>query len=554
MLILSIMIITTAVIINLLLLIFVIIVERKSKIKVLRKSLSTFSPLPLEKKIFSYKNIRHLETNDLTRVERRFKVLTSNHFIPLEESIDILEKLLASVRIKNIFKFHSLFKHTIKDVKKYEKEYLELRFELFDMVFNVEVEKVILKNLKSKISNAKETIYNSPFKKVKESKVLTKRLGHAFSAVDSLEKSVEVSKSHLGSRFIESAIKIDRYIHNLLIDIMFLSEVIEQLTENLNPLFQNVMEKYNHNKKNLLSIKDNVDILLEEIKKFNSLVKKSIVNFEKGNLETYSNILKKKIIKLHLIVNKNIDFIEFNQKYNNASLEIFNFVNKNHSLIINEIKRHNILDEPQKLRDIDDAIINLKSINSKFEKEKVSNYSNNTPRYLAYLLMYVIEKYMIYRNVTINNVGDITKINNSTNDINDKVSNMNTMLLQIEFDANSLQDTYKKQFEKQKNKLQDKVINLKNNYKNNTKQVNDGVFDVVEELKKDIENLSEEAIGLSLKTFFVKETLLFLNRYRGENLSLDKLLSEIEQTFLDGEISMAIRKSKELIEMYGIKE
>ncbi|NQX83405.1 MAG: hypothetical protein HRS50_01660, partial [Mycoplasmataceae bacterium] len=126
-------------------------------------------------------------------------------------------------------------------------------------------------------------------------------------------------------------------------------------------------------------------------------------------------------------------------------------------------------------------------------------------------------------------------------------------LLRIEYNISSLYGISKNNFEKSKDELQVEVSKLRNNFENNTKKVDEKSYENAYNIRKKVNYLVEKTKGSAFEFFFLKETIMFLNRYKGSNEKYDQMLDSISESFNEEKYTESLRKAKEAIEIYGIK-
>ena len=194
------------------------------------------------------------------------------------------------------------------------------------------------------------------------------------------------------------------------------------------------------------------------------------------------------------------------------------------------------------------------SVITKYEREKMNKYVRYTPQGIANLFLNIIHAYEEYVNVVEKNVKDISEINDKTNDMNSEIAIMNTGLLQVEYNLKKISGNLKDIYEKEKDNLQEKVSKLRVHFKNNTNIIEKEAFEEVYNLKEEIDDLISKTKGIAFEIFFLKEGILFINKYRGLDDKFDMMAISVETSFQEEKINDALRKMKELVEIYGIKE
>ena len=230
------------------------------------------------------------------------------------------------------------------------------------------------------------------------------------------------------------------------------------------------------------------------------------------------------------------------------------FVRENHGLFLSEIKRHKTKNEFERLMLIDNSLKFLEDSITKYEMEKMNHLVIILSESMSNLLLNIVNSYEEYIKVAKNNVKDISNINSDTNELNSEIAFMNTALLQVEHNVDGVHGTKLVSYEKEKEALQEEALNLSRSFKDNTENIDKEIFTKARKLKRDINLLVEETKGTAFEIFFIKEVIMILNKYRGEDDAFDLMIVSLEESYQNEKFNASIFKAKEIIEMYGIKE
>ncbi len=532
--------------------IFTITWERNNKIKKLRENLSYFPPDKLLDRLQTYKFESKI-SEKLGDLEQRVLELSTKDHIRIMKMLDNMKILASPIKVFLFFKFRKYYLRAFELISDYEYKYLDVRFELFDLTSDIEIEKAILNKIKDQMTHVIESIVNSPIDRIRTSKKLEGKYNRLRSAVSKLEKLIDEQERHLSKEFIESEEKISSTIKSIASDVDFMNEHIKHLDEDLNVPLTNIVETYTKHKAVLTELKPQVNTYISSINKLKAAINEDIDNLKIKDANANMENLDKAINELHLLINANVDYAEFNYSNDSIPSKLLNFVKSNHGMIISEIKRHRLQNEQTRLLYVDGALGELEDSINKFEMEKLNQLNKHAPHGIHRLLMNTIVSYQNYIKVVIDNVRDISQVNESTNEVNNIIAKMNTSLLQVEYNINSLDGLYREQFEKDKEKLQAKVKILRDSFRENTKIVDNKSYEIINKITKQVEELVERSKGAAFEVSFLKETIMYINRFKGSNNKLDLMIESVSESFNDEKYSEALRKAKEIIEIYGIK-
>jgi len=540
-------------VLNLTLLIFIALYKRRRKIKDIRKNISYFSPKDLIRRMEGYTN--HTKNDkEILKINMDIKDLELREFKVIQNDINQLKKYTMPSKIFLFSKFSLEFKKIVKRIKEYEKSYLSIRFKLFDMTSDYEIENAILLNLKERLSDTEDKLSNSKIKRISDSAKIISKLSRVKNRLQKVDNIKNEQVKHLSPLFVKELQKIDEILETILFDMSFIEKNLNYLKNEINGKIKTIVDVYKKNKENLKDIDEKVKILVKEIKTL-----KNKINFEIDELkyklvkENIDNI-NEKISELNVLIRSNIDFKIFMEKNKTIPDKLLKFIHTNNGLFVSEIKRHKTENEFERLTSIDNSLKIFEDSITKFEREKMNQFNIMVAEGMSNLLLNIINSYEEYISVVNKNVGDISNINSKTNDLNDEIALMNTGLLQIEQNISGINGNIFDIFETEKNILQEKVFVLRRSFKDNTENIKKETFSAAKKIKDKIDNLSSETKGIEFEFFFLREIIMILNKYRGENDAFDLMVVSLEESYKKEEINNALRKSKEIVEMYGIKE
>lgn len=538
---------------NLILLSMIIVYRRKNKLKNAKKNLAKFSPVDLQRKLESYSQ-NTKDNDEIADITKRINELHLREFKNIEKEINHLNKYTLPTKLFKFVKFSSGFKELIKNITEYEKEYLTIRFRLFDLTFDIEIENLIISKLKDKASSANQYVINSNNKRVNNSRKLHLKTNKLREELQKLDETKNDQTRHLSQPFIKEMKSVERIAESIQYNARFIENNISYLENEIKKSIKEIVETYKNNEDDLQEIKNDVSQFVKKIKKLREEIDEGIDGLKHKFVNEQSIALNKSIKELKTLIESNLDFSKFLNKNENVHDTLLKFIHKNHSLFVSEIKRHKTDDEFERLMLIENALRSLEDVITKFEREKMNQFTIRLPESMSNILLNIINSYDEYIKVVKKNVSDISNINSKTNEINNEIALMNTGLLQIEQNLNGIHGTLKDLYEKEKNNLQNNVSILRKDFRNNTEKIDESIFKEAREIKKKIDLLVEKTKGSSFEFFFLKEVLMILNKYRGDSDEFDLMVVSLEESYKNEKINASIRKAKEIIEMYGIKE
>lgn len=526
--------------------------ERSNKLKRIKRNLSNYSPKQLEIRIDKYEQVielAELDNNLRERIQETTKIMYSK----IEKDLKIMESYVAPIKSFNFFTFKRELNKLISKIEEYETSYLECRFRLFDHTSDIEIEKAIVYSLKKRLGKVRDNTINNPLIVIRENKRLNSKLSKISNEVKKIENFVETKEKHLNEDFINLVKKIDKEIIQMASSLDFMNSNLNHIDIDLKGPMQEIVRVYNDNKLILGSLKPEITELTKEINSFKKIVRDNIPELKVKIVNENIAKLNDSFFKLNLLIRSNIDYSKFNDKYNNEYTKLLYFVNENNGLYVSEIKRYKLDDERERLIEISKAREEFKKIVDKFERLKLMKVKSYTPTAISNIILEIIYKYQGYVNAVERNINDINIVNDATNKINIEIGSMNSLLLQVEYNISSLTGMFREKYENEKDHLQDYVEKLWERFKTNTDEIEEATFEKLKNFKQRILNLVSETNGKSFELFFTKETILFLNKYRGVNIKIDDILDKINDFFLEEKYSESLRLSKEMIEIYGIK-
>ncbi len=539
-------------IVNFTLFILVISFERKRRIDKLLKNLSLFSPNNLANKLESYSSTVK-KNREIAEIEEKIRQLKLVEFKRIQNMLKDLGKFTLPVNFYKFYGFTITYKRTVKKMKNYEKEYLDYRFDLFDLTLDVEIEKTVLDQLRKRTNKVKEAVYNSPLGKIRDSKKINNKILRLLSNLKKLEFMIDEQIKHLSIEFIEIVKKISNDIETIMNDVNFMNLQIKHIEDELQVPLKKIVNSYNENQKLLIELSGDVNKSVAEIKKLKKEIREDIIELKHKKVNENIIKLDDNIARLNWLIHSNIEYAFFNKEYENIPDNLLKFVRENNGLFISEIKRHHIEDEKNRLLLVGSALQNFEISYTKYEREKLNQFSKYSPQGIASLLLDIFREYKEYIRIVKENVVDISLVNESTNEINNDIATMNTSLLQIEYNLSKLHGTLRENYSKQKEYIQEKVLKLKSTFKNNTKKIDKETFKETFKLNEEINELVDLTKASAFEIFFIKETIMFLNKHKGNDSKYDLLLDSINKSYNEEKFSDALRKSKEIIEIYNVK-
>ena len=343
---------------NILIASLVVLFERKRRVDGLNKNLSLFAPKNLQRKMKSYSN-RVEENEEILELNEKIKEISLGTYNKIIINLDKMKKLTQPINVLKFFNFSNLYKESLLKIKIFEKEYLDLRFTLFDLTSDIEIENAIIRKLKNRTSIVRQALNNSPITKIRESEKLNKQVKRLMNSLERLDSVTMSQIKHLGADFVDLVMKIDKYIENISSSIEFLNTQLKHLDEELRIPLNKIVGSYQENHDILEEIDSEVR---EKVKVINSLRKNIYLNIDNLKQKEVNRdvlLLDEKISELNLLINSNIDFSKFLDKYDEEKNTFMNFINEYNGLFISEIKRHKLEDEKERIIRVDDVYKNF---------------------------------------------------------------------------------------------------------------------------------------------------------------------------------------------------
>ncbi len=526
--------------------------ERNKKIKKLSKKLNYFSVDKLNLRIESYQKEMNgkLEFESLVTA---FDDINKRDYILIKKELTKLSSKCKPLDVISYPKFGLQLKTLLKKVQEFQEEYSRISFELTDLTSDIEVEKAVIKKLQSNMYKVVESITNSPIKRINESENLRERVVALRKEMKKIQEMVELEGKHLTSAFLTQEELIVKLIEDLRSCVTFMNDNIKHVDTHLDFLVKNVISVYNEHKAILEELEDETHTNVKKYAQGKKYINDRIDNLDFVTVDKGIKELNALVDDLNVLINSNIDYAKFNKKNDFVPPKLLEYVSRNHSIFTSEIRRHMLEDEETRLLYVNRAQDELVDTVANYEREIKNISARRTPASIHGLLVDVIHAYERYVEVLIDNVKDISSVNSSTNDINIKIAKMNVSLLQVEYNISSLKGVRRTTFEKEKEALQSDVRTLRNHFQDNTEKISDDVNKAVEKVGNKVEELVSKARGASFEHAFIKETILYINRYKGNDDRMDDLIESMKESFENERFTETLRKAKEIIEIYGIK-
>ncbi len=526
--------------------------HRNKRIQRLRNNLRHFSVEKLQNRIDIYENILS-HKNDFIQiqdtVEKKLKI-EDRKFNKIFKEVSVYATPMKILSFKT---FNDTMRELIKKITIYQEDFLDLRFTLFDLTSDIEIEKAVIKKLKDQLTQITEFISNSPEERISNSKKLTNKINKIRSEMTKLEKTIDEEGIHLSKAFVESEEKIGSMISDLGKDVDFMDHNIKHLKLDLGFAIKVITDAIKENSAKLMELKEEINDFVTKIKDLKNEINEDIDNLKIKDANLKIETLNSLVQDFHLAIFSNIDYAKYNYEHDSYVPYLLGTIANNHGLFVSEIKRHRLENEHERLLYIQTAFESFHNAVSQYEVAKNNNENKLSPAKIHLLLMEVIYKYQNYISVTKKNVQDISQVNESTNKMNMDIARMNTALLQVEYNIIPLSGILHDQLEKEKVELQHMVKGLRDLFKDNTNVIDDKTREHVNEIKNNVDQLVEKTRGAAFEIFFIKETIMYINRFKGSDIKLDMLIKSLVTSFDDEDYTSALRKAKEIIEIYGMK-
>ncbi len=530
---------------------YVSFIERGRTIKKLRTNLSYFSCHNLSQRLDAFED--EMSNNEEYKgLVKSFGEMKRDMMI-INTHLKELEKLNTPLSLLGSAKFKKLLKNVINEATDYEDEFLRIRFSLLDLTSDIEVEKVVIKELQKKSVEATNMYSNSPITRIRESKLIEQKVKHIRVKLKEIQDMSEKDGLHLSKEFITREEEIKDLILELKRSITLMTNNIKNIDEELEFSMKSSAKVYKKNSAILGELDETVKDMASKYVKYKKQTNIFIDSLEFEKVDLAMKELNKIVYDFSYLINSNIHYAKFNNLYDYVPPMLIEFISKNHPLFTSEIKRHVLNNETERLLFVEKAEERFMDASMDYEKIKSEVANINSPSTIHELFMKVIYEFENYTKVTAENVKDISLVNSSTNDMNVKVANMNLYLLQVEHNISTMKGTTRSDFEKRKENVQIKVQKLREHFQTNTKAITKEDFKSVEKLEDSIKSLMSETRGVSFSIYFLQETILYINRFKGENDKIDPLIDSMQESFHNERYVESLRKAKEIIDIYGIK-
>lgn len=543
---------TLIIIIGLIIFILVISAERKYKVRKLKENSSLFSPGPLRRRMQTYSDVVK-NNKEIISIENKILDFEKRDFPKIQKLLKELSSFCEPKLFYKFSRFQILYKEMLNAIQLYEKDFLFTRFTLFDLTSEIEIENAIIKKLKYLTAKLNESIKNSPYEQIRNSKKLNIKISFVNNKIKKIKKEMDEQIKPLSEEFIFDVKKIENSIYIIKDNVESMNFYIKHLEEDLQITFKNIVKSCKDNQESLIEIDKVIKGMTKNINIIKNSIRVGLENISMKKVKEDSNKLDVLVNELYVLIHSNIDYYKFNNENDMLVDKLLKFVTENNGLFISEIRRYNVNGEKNRLININeyyDLFIN--SIN-KYEKEKMAHINESSPSRVNKKIMDSIYSYEKYIDIVEKNVKDISVVNSKTNDINIKLARMNTLLLQSELNINLLSTSLRDRFNVKKDELQLDVSKLRDNFKENIILPSGKLSEQIQILNKDINILVEETKGTAYEIFFIKESIMMLNAHRGLNPKYDEMMNLLSRSFYEEKITESLRRIKEIIEIYGIK-
>ncbi len=175
-----------------------------------------------------YKNEVKLN-EEISELETRMDALEKREYLKITKLLKEMQLLATPIKFFSFIAYRQAYIQIFELISRYEKEYLEVRFILFDLTADIEIEKAILKKLKDQTAQLAETIDYSPIERISSSRKLEGKMTRLRQSLKKLEDMIEEQAKHLSNEFIESEEKISKAIVSIANDVDFMNHILNTL-------------------------------------------------------------------------------------------------------------------------------------------------------------------------------------------------------------------------------------------------------------------------------------------------------------------------------------
>ncbi len=496
--------------------------------------------------------------------------LNSNRLKELKEEIFYLKKQNELKIIKKIFLIKKQFKKWYyfnpyifnNKLNKYRIVvfeqylfYLNIAFSLNEYLLDQEINSNIINTIKNQFGECTKLFNNSKFPKVKTSKFLNSEIGMINQKIKNLIVEMQISSlSNDAKEMIKKiVVEINTFKNNLAFFESSFTFWQLTLSREINNLKYSILE-------NKDALKNNKKYIFEEIKNLNSL-KEKIINdefqFEIILVNEAIEQSKSKIIEWKLEINLNLDSYNLLLNYIKKTNEIIDkfWIDKE-----NLFKYRNYLDSSSKIINLS----KMKKLSILLENTQndflslINNFKMLNSSITAYELFEKFSDLIIFFK---NNIQEMLKnqkainvIIKSTDVVNELVAEINTTLLNSEYDLNTLPVKIKTNYAMQLDEYQSKLEQLMNYFQKSVRFVDNDKVMLVKEILANAIKLQQEIKRAAFIRFYNENLIVELNKFNNNTSIYLSFINLIEEAYHIGDQTEVLRLSKKLVENLNIHE
>ncbi len=433
--------------------------------------------------------------------------------------------------------------------------YLNINFSLNEYLLEEEINFRILNVIKNQFGEYTKQFINSKVPKIKSSKFLIIEIEAINQEIRDLTAEMKVySLSPSSKDMIRKIIKnIANFKNNLDFFESSLNFWIFIFYKEINNIKHSISE-------NQEALKNNKAYIIKEINILKVLKEKSISNEPKFEINLVKSAIRQsklKIIELKKEIDLNIDCYNL----------LINFAKKTDDIINNFwvdkddiLKFKNYSDSSNKKIDLSktkNLSILLENAQNDFTI-LMTNFRANNSKITAYEMFEQFSKLIVIFNDNIKemlkNQKAVNAIIESTDVVNELVAEINTTLLNSEYDLKTLPVKIKANYAMQLDEFQNKLEKLMSDFQESVRFVDNDKVILVKEILTNAIDLQQKIKRAAFIRFYNENLIIELNKFNNNTSMYLSFIKLIEEAYYKGEQTEVLRLSKKLVENLNIHE
>ncbi|NOQ50571.1 MAG: hypothetical protein GQ557_02800 [Mycoplasmataceae bacterium] len=463
------------------------------------------------------------------------------------------KKLLNKPSIKNIYLFYKNINSFRLNVLEAISSFLSLNFKLNEALLNYDKNFHILNQLKNLLKKQVNTIKCANFIEIRESSKLSKKIISIKNLIINLENSLILNKDI----DVNIAKSIVEQINILADDFYFINYSLNYLSFTYKKELEIISGLISVNWKAINNIKSIIDNKIRRINKLRNTLMVDAKNFKKSKTLENIEILKMLFTDLKTQLKVNSLLAEYIIIENQTIFKEVKFYKNYHNVIISEIKRLNLKNGGQKIDKLNNYYDSLEKAVNNYLKS-LNNYKSSISKTTTFEVIDHLYKMLTVLKINFNYSLKIQKLINdiitSTDSVNEIIAEINTVLLNVDFQLNKLPNNFQIIFTSDINKYDKKLNFLMLKFRESVKFVNDEKIQSVKKTLNEVQQLYKKISSQVFILFYIENLVIELNKYIYKSLDFQKQLMIIEKTFHMNENDEVLRLSKKILGNFNINE